>query len=114
MNKILVDKDNLMNVLKVFFSDDFILDLFDSMECNNAFITDANDLCDWISVDVAVPEDKDVYEVTCLPNDSSGDLFREFAYFNKSVNEWRSHFSDTLLDVIAWKAHTPLYDIPFN
>lgn len=114
MNKILVHKDNLMNVLKEFFSENLILDLFDSMECHDVFITDANNLCNWISVDVAVPDDKDVYEVTCLPNNSSGDLFREFAYFNKAVNEWRSHFSGTLLDVIAWKEHTPLYDIPFN
>ena len=113
MSKVIIDNDKFKNILHWFLGESVILDLIDMMNDNDVYIQDIeNDsICSWISVDDGVPSDGDVYEVTSLSDDDS--IYREFAYFNSTTREWRSHFSGSLLHVLAWKPHTELFTAPF-
>ena len=113
MSTVIVDIEMFRSVLREYFTESFCHDLMADMNDNEVFIGDYNpeDYPSWIPADKTVPEDKDVYEVTAIK--SPGSLYREFAYYNSTAKEWRSHFSGTLLNVLAWKPHTELFYLPF-
>lgn len=113
MSKVIIDNDKFKNILHWFLGESVISDLIDMMNDNDVYIQDIeiNSICPWISVNVDLPTDGDTYEVTAVLNDDS--IYREFAYFNSTTREWRSHFSGSLLHVLAWKPHTELFTVPF-
>jgi len=113
MSKVVINFDELKKVFADYFSEFFIQDLIESMEMHDVILqpVEENALFSWVSVDDGVPLDGDVYEVTSVSDDDS--RYREFAYFNSTTREWRSHFSGSLLHVLAWKPHTELFTVPF-
>ena len=114
MSKVIIDLEIFKDVLKTYFSSHFTSELIVAMNDNEVFITDCNfeDYDSWISVDDGLPSDGDVYEVTAVTSPDV-EFYREFAYFNSTTREWRSHFSGSLLEVVAWKPHTELFTVPF-
>ena len=114
MSKVIIDLEIFKDVLKTYFSSCFMSQLLDTMLDNNVFLGDCRpeDYVPWVSVDVLVPDDGDIYEVTAVTS-SNVEFYREFAYFNSTTREWRSHFSGSLLEVVAWKPHTELFTVPF-
>lgn len=115
MSNVIINFDELKKVFADYFSESFIQDLIESMEMHDVILqpVEENALFSWVSVDNGLPSDGDVYEVTAVPFSGSGSEFREFAYYDSVTKSWRSHFSGTLLHVLAWKPHTELFTVPF-
>ena len=116
MSKVIIDIKILETVLREYFSESFYHQLMSDMNDNDVFVKDCcpEDFSSWISVDKSVPKNKEIYEVSAITEFGCGTVYREFAYYNSTTKEWRSHFSGALLNVLAWKPHTELFFLPFT
>ena len=65
------------------------------------------DFCSWVPVDIDVPTDTDIYEVTFSHGPCT---YRGYAWYNPYTKVWRSELgSKDFINVLAWKRHSDLY-----
>ena len=115
MSKVIIDTELFENALKEYFADSFFNEIMDSLCNNDVFIGEykASTSPSWISANECFPLDNDVYEVTAVPFSGSTTTYREYAYYDSVAGVWKSHFSGTVLHVLAWKPHGELFELPF-
>ena len=65
------------------------------------------DFCSWIPVDIDVPTDTDIYEVTFSHGSCT---YRGYAWYHPYTKKWKSELgSKDFINVLAWKRHSELF-----
>lgn len=67
------------------------------------------DFCSWIPVDIDVPTDTDIYEVTFSYGSCT---YRGYAWYHPDTKKWKSELgSKDFINVLAWKRHSKLFEV---
>lgn len=68
----------------------------------------------WIPVKDRLPDTGDAYEVTAVIARGSKVTYRELAFYDSDLKEWKDYFNQELVHVVAWRDFQDLYKLPEN